>query len=213
MLDGVPFDPKAVESIEKVDPAIPIYNLASPRYFWNQFGVGTDALLEARPGEFIGVTLADGSHVDSMRGGNPLIQFGQELVAGFVRPENGDAAQILMVDWANDMFAGVPHDPITDEFTIDTPSGQATAVPLPNSLTKDFWLNFLQDVVSLGNSFFVFEPACVQESVAARLAAQRQSPPDAGMRSGKPTLSKTGDGMADRILTCLGAGIVPAGCR
>ena len=50
MLDGVPFDPKAVESIEKVDTAIPIYNLASPRYFWNQFGVGTDALLEARPG-------------------------------------------------------------------------------------------------------------------------------------------------------------------
>ena len=171
MLDGVPFDPKAVESIEKVDPAIPIYNLASPRYFWNQFGVGTDALLEARPGEFIGVTLANGSHVDSMRGGNPLIQFGQELVAGFVRPENGDAAQILMIDWANDMFAGVPHDPITDEFTIDTPSGQATAVPLPNSLTKDFWLNFLQDVVSLGNGFFVFEPACVQESVGSCSAA------------------------------------------
>ena len=75
MLDGVPFDPTAVESIEKVDPAIPIYNLAAPRYFWNQFGVGTDALLEARPGQFIGVTLANGSHVDSMRGGNPLIQF------------------------------------------------------------------------------------------------------------------------------------------
>ena len=39
-------------------------------------------------------------------------------------------------------------------------------MPLPNSLTKDFWLNFLQDVRTLGNGFFVFEPACVQESVA-----------------------------------------------
>ena len=172
MLDGVPFDPKAVESIKKVDPAIPIYNLAAPRYFWNQFGVGTDALLEARPGEFIGVTLANGSHVDSMRGGNPLIQFGQELVAGFVQPENGDAAQILMIDWANDMFAGVPHDPITDPFTIDTPSGQATAVPLPNSLTKDFWLNFLQSSGGLGNGIFVFEPACIQESVGSCSAAE-----------------------------------------
>ena len=77
-----------------------------------------------------------------------------------------------MVGWANDMFAGVPHDPITDEFTIDTPSGQATAVPLPNSLTKDFWLNFLQDFVSLGNGFFVFEPACVQESVGSCSTAE-----------------------------------------
>ena len=50
-------------------------------YFWNQFGVGTDALLEARPNEFIGVTLVGGSHVDSMRGGNPLIQFLQQLVS------------------------------------------------------------------------------------------------------------------------------------
>jgi pimeloyl-ACP methyl ester carboxylesterase len=165
MLDGVPFDPKAAESIEKVDPDIPIYNLAAPRYFWNQFGVGTDALLEARPGEFIGVTLANGSHVDSMRGGNPLIQFGQELVAGFVEPENGDAAQILMIDWANGMFAGLHRDPITEAFTIDTPSGEATAVPLPNSLTKEFFLNPLQAFISQGNSFFVIEPACVKESM------------------------------------------------
>ena len=105
-----------------VDDDIPIYNLAAPRYFWNQFGVGTDALLTARPGEFIGVTLVDGSHVDSMRGGNPLIQFSQELVAGFVQPENGDAAQILMIDWANDMFDGVPtrpdHRPVHDRHPV-----------------------------------------------------------------------------------------------
>ena len=172
MLDGVPFDPNATESIEKVDPNIPIYNLASPRYFWNQFGVGTDDLFAARPDQFIGVTLENGSHVDSMRGGNPLIQFGQELVAGFVRPENGDAAQILMIDWANDMFAGVSHDPITDPFTIDTPSGEATAVPLPNTLTKPFILNPLQAFVSLGNGFFSIEPACVKESMGTCSAAQ-----------------------------------------
>jgi hypothetical protein len=171
MLDGVPFDPKAAESIKKVDDGIPIYNLAAPRYFWNQFGVGTDALLEARPGKFIGVTLANGSHVDSMRGGNPLIQFGQELVAGFVRPENGDAAQILMIDWANDMFAHEQHDPITDPFTIDTPSGEATAVPLPNSLTKPFFLNPLQQFVSLGDGFFTVDPVCVAESMGKCTAA------------------------------------------
>jgi hypothetical protein len=167
MLDGVPFDPKAAEKFGDVDDSIPIYNLAAPRYFWNQFGVGTDALLAARPGKFIGVTLVGGSHVDSMRGGNPLIQFGQELVAGFVRPANGDAAQMLMIDWANEMFDGIQRDPITDPFTIDTPSGVATAMPLPNSLTKPFILNPLQSLVSLGTGYFTIEPACVRESIAA----------------------------------------------
>ena len=75
---------------------IPIYQLGAPKYFWNQFGVGTE-LLAARPDQFVGVVLAGGSHVDSMRGGNPLIQFSQELVAGFSEPQNAAAAQVLMV--------------------------------------------------------------------------------------------------------------------
>ena len=85
-------------------PSIPDLPTRGTGYFWNQFGVGTDALLQARPDEFIGVTLVEGSHVDSMRGGNPLIQFAQELVAGFPAGERG-GAEILMVGWANDMFA------------------------------------------------------------------------------------------------------------
>ena len=106
MLDGVGLDGSMASSLEKVPDDIPIYQLASPRYFWNQFGVGSDALLEARPDQFVGVTLVGGSHVDSMRGGNRLIQFSQQLVAGFSKPQNVAAAQILMVGWVNDMFAG-----------------------------------------------------------------------------------------------------------
>ena len=80
--------------LRKVDPDIPIYQLAAPKYFWNMFGGGTDALLEARPNaDFIGVTLVGGSHVDSMRGGNPLIQFAQQLVPGFSKPQNVEAAR------------------------------------------------------------------------------------------------------------------------
>jgi len=174
MLDGVPLQTTAVESISKVNPDIPIYQLGAPRYFWNQFGVGADALQTVRPGQFIGVTLVNGSHVDPMRGGNPLIQLGQELVAGFVRPENGDAAHILMVQWVNDMFDGIGADPITEEFTIDTPSGPATAVPLPNDLHKQFFLNPLQGIISgglFGDSLFTFEPSCVQESLGTCTAA------------------------------------------
>jgi pimeloyl-ACP methyl ester carboxylesterase len=164
MLDGVPLDGTAASSLNKVPDGIPIYQLAAPRYFWNQFGVGTDALLQARPDRFIGVTLVGGSHVDSMRGGNPLIQFSQQLVSGFSTPQNVAAAQVLMVGWINDMFAGNQDEGIyvapNDQVVIDTPAGQATAVALPNSLTKPFILNPLQAFVALGNGFFTFEPTC-----------------------------------------------------
>ena len=97
--------PDGRHRLDNVPDDIPIYQLAAPKYFWNQFGVGTDALLEARPGtEFIGVTLVGGSHVDSMRGGNPLIQFSQQLVAGFSEAAERRGGQILMVGWVNDMF-------------------------------------------------------------------------------------------------------------
>ncbi len=173
MLDGVGFEVDAMAtSLGDVPDDIPIYQLAAPRYFWNQFGVGTDALLEARPDTFIGVTLVGGSHVDSMRGGNPLIQFSQQLVSGFSKPQNVAAAQILMVGWVRDMFAGTQDDGIYldpgEEFVLDTPAGQATLVDLPNSLTKPFLLNPLQALVPMGNGFFTFEPACVAESIATK---------------------------------------------
>jgi hypothetical protein len=164
MLDGVGVDGSMASSLEKVPDNIPIYQLASPKYFWNEFGVGSDALLQARPDQFVGVTLVGGSHVDSMRGGNPLIQFSQQLVAGFSTPQNVDAAQILMVGWVNDMFAGKQKEGIytdpSEEITIDTPAGQATAVALPNSLTKPFLLNPLQALVPLTGGLFTFQPSC-----------------------------------------------------
>jgi pimeloyl-ACP methyl ester carboxylesterase len=167
MLDGVGLDDSMADSLRKVDEGVPIYQLAAPEYFWNQFGVGSDALLQARPGEFVGVTLVDGSHVDAMRGGNPLIQFAQELVAGFSTPENAAAAQIVMVGWVKDMFAGNQESGIypTGEIAVLTPAGAATAVALPNTLTKPFLLNFLQPFVALGDGFYTFEPVCVAESM------------------------------------------------
>ncbi|MFG1930128.1 alpha/beta hydrolase [Mycobacterium sp. NPDC048908] len=171
MLDGVGLDDSMAASLDKVPDDIPIYQLAAPRYFWNQFGVGTDALLQARPGEFIGVTLVGGSHVDSMRGGNPLIQFSQQLVSGFSKPKNVAAAQILMVGWVNDMFAGNWEEGVYldrgERLVLDTPAGRATLVDLPNSLTKPFILNPLQVFVPLGDVFFTFEPTCAARSVPA----------------------------------------------
>jgi hypothetical protein len=170
MLDGVGLDGSMASSLDEVPDGIPIYQLGAPRYFWNLSGVGSDGLLEARDG-FVGVTLVGGSHVDAMRGGNPLIQFSQQLVSGLSRTENVAAAQILMVGWINDMFvgnrrAGIYLDP-SEEFVFDTPAGEATVVALPNTLTKPFVLNPLQPLVALAIGFFTFEPTCPVASTCA----------------------------------------------
>jgi hypothetical protein len=123
--------------------------------------------------------LVGGSHVDSMRGGNPLIQFSQQLVAGFSKPQNVAAAQILMVGWVNDMFAGNQDDGIYldsgEEFVLDTPAGRATLVDLPNSLTKPFLLNPLQALVPVVNGFFTFEPTCSPVQTKCEAAVSEES--------------------------------------
>ena len=168
LLDGVGLNGEMVSDLEKVDPAIPIYQLAAPKYMWNMFGSGTDALIEARPdAPFYGVTLAGGSHVDTMRGGNFLIQFSQQLVAGFSTPQNVSAAEILMVGWVNDMFDGDQAEGIYldsgETRIIDTPAGQATLVDLPNSLRKPYLLNFLEPLMALSGGLFTLQPGCLRE--------------------------------------------------
>jgi pimeloyl-ACP methyl ester carboxylesterase len=175
MLDGVGMNDAVPAGLDKVPDALPIYQLGAPSYFWNQFGAASDALVQAREGEFVGFVLAGGSHVDAMQGGNALIQFSQQLVAGFSQPQNVEAAKILMVGWINDMFDPTPDDGIRDGIyaepgeviTIDTPAGQATAHALPSSLTLWHPFNLLQPFVTAGMAFFTFEPTCAPARTTA----------------------------------------------
>ena len=174
MLDGVGLEDTMTASLGNVPLGIPIYQLAAPSYSWNQNGVGSAALQEARPDRFIGVVLEGGSHVDAMQGGNFLIQFSQQLVAGFSRPQNVEAAKILMVGWINDMFAGTEDGIYAEpgeEILIDTPAGKATAQALPSSLTKASLWNLLQPFVSAGMGFFIVEPTCAAAPKGTCLAA------------------------------------------
>ncbi len=174
LLDGVGLDDPTVmrDALKKVPLEIPIYQIAAPVYFWNNFGVGIDALVAARPGQFVGVTLVGGSHVDAMRGGNPLIQFAQQVVSGFSQPRNVAAARHLMVTWTNDMFAGNQATGVYDlgpgeGLEMRNPGGLAILVGLPNTLTKPFPLNLLEPLVPLADGIFRFDPACVAASVGA----------------------------------------------
>ncbi len=109
----------------------PVYQIAAHPYFWNTFGNGTYQLLQARPGQFDGVMLLHGSHVDSVQSSDPIIDLAAQLVAGISWPQNRQAVRTLAVGWINDMYAGHPeqgiYGPPGQRITI----GDATAVVLP----------------------------------------------------------------------------------
>jgi len=91
--------------------ATPIYQIAAPAQSWNAFGATTNALVNARTGQFVGVVLNGGSHVDSMLGVNPFFDLVLQLVTKFVPAGNTAATYTLSTGWLNDMYAGLtPQD-------------------------------------------------------------------------------------------------------
>lgn len=165
--DAVPMGsiiPDAMERLDELetngtaDPSdddpndyIPIYEIGAPLNFLNVFSDVNDQLTEARPGQFTGVVLEGGVHMDPMQGGNPLIQAAAYLIAGFPQPQNPPAVRDLSAGWINDMF-NEKIDPTTgtchtdcagqygdgdDSFTISTDKGDAVAVLIGTQKATD----------------------------------------------------------------------------
>ncbi len=108
MFDGFAFSGVLPEALQKLqDPYIPVYQVAAPPQLFNFFGMTTKELVAARPDEFVGAVLAGGSHVDSMLGSNPIVDFFAQLVTGFSPPGNTEAVYTLATGWINDMYAGL----------------------------------------------------------------------------------------------------------
>ncbi|WNG93792.1 hypothetical protein [Mycobacterium sp. ITM-2016-00318] len=59
-----------------------------------------------RPGQFTGVVLKNGSHVDSLIGGLPIIDLVAQLLVRPSPPGNTAAVYTLADGWINDMYAG-----------------------------------------------------------------------------------------------------------
>jgi hypothetical protein len=168
LLDSVDVNntvPTALQKLTGVNYR-PVYDISSERYVWNMYGKVGDELEAARPGQFNGVMLVGGRHIDALQGGNPFLQLSQYLVAGFSQPQNVEAVKTLAVGWVNDMFAGT-HDGIygapQQSIQIDTSAGTATAVVLPFTSTQrvqatpfDGLLNVV--LTFLAQNFFVYEP-------------------------------------------------------
>ncbi len=112
MFDGVSngaLDDTFADQLTDLD-GVPVYQIAAPAQSWNLFGATTNVLAATRassdPGQFIGVVLQGGSHVDSMLGVNPLFDFVLQLVTKRVPAGNTAAVYTLSTGWINDFYAG-----------------------------------------------------------------------------------------------------------
>ena len=135
MYDGVSSNGTFAPALASLRAAgIPLYQIAAPPQAWNANGQTTDDLVTLSPGQFVGVVLADGSHVDSLIGGSPIIDFFSQLFVKRSPPGNTDAVYTFATGWVNDMYAGRgPADPVygvygaPDQYIV---LGEAAAVVL-----------------------------------------------------------------------------------
>jgi hypothetical protein len=79
-----------------------------------------------------GVVLLHGSHVDSMLGGNWLIDLSSQLVTKFSPPGNTQAVYTFADGWINDMYSGVPSSGLYPGPGEAVQLGRATAYGLPD---------------------------------------------------------------------------------
>lgn len=114
LLDGVPTGTTLPDALKKLNAYanspgghyIPVREIGAPPNLYNFISNVNADLTAARPGRFNGVVLEGGVHSDSMRGGNPLIQFALYVAAGFPQPQNPPAVDELSAQWFNEWFAG-----------------------------------------------------------------------------------------------------------
>ncbi|MDX1871952.1 alpha/beta fold hydrolase [Mycolicibacterium sp. 120266] len=136
LLDSVDMNGTVPKALARLTGAndVSVLDISSERYVWNMFGAVGDELEAARPGQFNGVMLTGGRHIDALLGGNKLVQFAEYLVAGFSAPANVQAVPTIAAGWINDLFAGTRegyYPAPGHSVEIPTSSGVATAVALP----------------------------------------------------------------------------------
>ncbi|CAJ1498782.1 alpha/beta hydrolase [[Mycobacterium] burgundiense] len=141
LLDGVPTGTTMTDALRKLQyyedhggAFIPVREIGAPNNLWNSVSNVNQALAAERPDHYNGVVLVDGVHMDSMQGGNVLIQFAAYVAAGIPRLQNPPAVQILATEWLNDWFGGDTGESDWLEpgssFDIPTDRGVATAIVL-----------------------------------------------------------------------------------
>lgn len=136
LLDAVPTGNTLKDALTELDAYqgrggqyIPVRAIGAPPNAFNFISTVNQTLSAARPGRFNGVVLAGGVHMDSMQGGNSLIQFVAQLLAGVPQAQNPPALTDLAVAWFTDWFTGdtANGDELVPGSTIDIPTPKGTA--------------------------------------------------------------------------------------
>lgn len=140
----------------------PIYQIAAPAQSWNLFGATTNVLAATLPGDFVGVVLQGGSHVDSMLGVNPIFDAVLQLVTKRVPAGNTAATYTLSNGWINDMYAGAtPEAPKYGLYAASNQQiimGPTAAVGLPAALANQlsFGDKIIEGVIGAVGALFGF---------------------------------------------------------
>ena len=168
MFDGVSngtFDGTFDSQIAQLDTAdIPVYQIAAPAQAFNLFGATTNALLAARPDQYDGAVLVGGSHVDSMLGTNPIIDFAAQLVTKFSPAGSTAAVYNLSTGWINDLYVGAtPQAPQYGLYSAANGQiimGNTAAVSLPTQYANNLSPldTVLKGLIDAVGSIFGFTP-------------------------------------------------------
>ncbi len=171
LLDAVDTHNDMPEALDQLTGANyrPVLLISSEPYVWNRNGTVGRELQIARPGEFNGVMLVGGRHIDGLQGANPILQFAEYLIAGFSQPQNVDAVKTISAGWINDMYNGSDdgiHGEPQQRIEIPTPSGTATAVVLPFTSTDPVqatpWDGLVEPILDALFQYAVYEPLAGQ---------------------------------------------------
>ena len=104
---------------------IPDYTVAAPPQAWN-VRCHHEQLVSLYPGQFVGVELVNGSHVDSMLGDKPLVDFVSQLVTKF--SPGGNTAAVYTLSRAGSTTS-TPGRARPTRYTASTGTPAATSPP------------------------------------------------------------------------------------
>ncbi len=116
MFDGVANSPSAfataIANLKTLN--IPDYVVAAQPQAWNAYGATTNELASLYPNQFVGVELLNGSHVDSLLGNKPVIDFIAQLFTKYSPGGDTQAVYTLSTGWINDIYTG--HGPLNPDY-------------------------------------------------------------------------------------------------
>lgn len=146
----------------------PVLLISSEPYVWNRNGTVGQELQAARPGEFNGVMLVGGRHIDGLQGPTPSCS-SPSTSSPASQPQNVDAVKTISAGWINDMYNGTEtgvYGAPQESIEIPTASGTATAVVLPFASTDPVqatpWDGLVEPILDALFQYAVYEPLAGQ---------------------------------------------------